>query len=204
MKHDLQELFARNRAYAALYRAVLRACSEYRSLDVLSECIEQQKTSASQIQSAAAIIESLVRNGGLETRVLVNGEVYNGTLRDAQADDSIPQDAVVTQEYKTTQAGVDAVNTYNPESLIDSLIATHPSYELGYYLVLEACEAQDGVSTQELQKILREAGALPQDPVNGVETVHASYFTGALETAGALEWRNGAWHITEAGKRVSR
>ena len=203
MKYDLQELFARNRTYAPLYRAALNACKEeFCSLETVSQCVEEQRSSASQIQSVPGIVESLVRNGGLETRVTVNGELYKGTLRDAQADQSIPADAVVVQEYKTTAAGIEAAGAYNPDLLVHNLIEQHPEYKLGFYLVLETCAASEGASTQELQQILREAGALPLSP-NGVEAVHASYFTGALEMAGALEWKEGHWHITEAGRRAS-
>ena len=36
----------------------------------------------------------------------------------------------------------------------------------------------------------------------GHKTVYPQYFFDALETAGGIEWRDGAWRITEAGRQL--
>ena len=202
MKPDLDELFARNSAYVPLYRAALSACAQPLTADEAAAAIDAARSGASQIQSAASILETLVRNAGLEMSITVDGEPYEGTMRDLQADESIAADAQVTQTYHATEAGRAVLQATSPQSRIQALIEQNADFTLGFHIVLERSDTPDGVSTRDLQAALREAGALPKDTFTGMETVHASYFTGALENAGALEWKGGRWHTTDAGREA--
>ena len=204
MKPDLYELFARNSAYVPLYRAALAACADGELVaEAAVAAVDACRSGAYQIQDAHSILESLVRNGGLESVVLVDGQRYDGTIKDAQADESIAPEASVETVYRTTADGMAMLEATDPAGKTADLIAAKPDLAAAFQLVLDACSAEGGAATRDLQQALRDADALPKDARTGVETLHASYFTGALENAGALEWKGGRWHTTQVGRRAT-
>jgi len=196
MHCTLDELFERNPAYVPLYTAVLAYCTQERAYEDALEQAESARTSSFQIQSAAAVLETLQRRGGLQVRLLVDGEPYEGTLRDLQADDAVDPQAQVEQLVLTTPQGAALLEAHDSNKLLGALFAQQPGFVGGFKAVLAMCEGE-GKTTAQIQEDLRALGELPCDPRTGVEQVHASFFTGALEHVGALEWKGGRW-VTNA------
>lgn len=192
MRYTLDELLVRNPAYAPLYTAVLAYCTQERAYEDALAHADASRTSSYQIQSAAAVLETLQRRGALAVTVLVDGEPYEGTLHDLQADDSVPPDATIEQVVATTPQGAALLEAHSSCRLLDALFEQQPGFVGGFKAVLAMCEGE-GKTTREIQEDLRALGELPCDPRTGVEQVHASFFTGALEHAGALEWKGGRW-----------
>ena len=202
MRHDVETLFDRNPGYVSMYCAAITMCSERQPRQKVEEILDAARSGAYQIQTAASIVDALVRNGALEQQITVDSQPYAGTLRDLQEDESIEPDAVVEQFLVATAEGLEYAAAASDTNQISQLIKSRPEYSLGFYVVLESC-MEDGKSTSELQDALRQASALPIDERTGLERVHTSFFTGALERVGALEWREGRWHTTAAGREAA-
>ena len=200
---SLSDLASRNPGYVSLYIAAVECCSNAAGeVDeaVVMNAVEQARNSVSQIQSATSIMDTLVRHGALMRTVLVDGVPYGSDLKDVQADDSVPEDAEVKIVYTVTEAGIEFARLFRSSDMIEGLFAERGVDAKGFVCVLSAC-TDEGKSTDELQVLLREEGLLNPDE-RGIEQVHASYFTGALERVGALTWEKGHWKTTEDGRRA--
>ena len=190
-------------ANEALYASALEFCQDRISEQSAADYVESLKTSVQQIQSGESIITVLIRRGGLDRIVMVDGETYEGTLEDAQQDDSISDDAVIESYVQTTQAGLDVVSSFKQRNTIQSLFGERPQFVPGFIVVLEQCCSEDGKSTNELQDALIDAGIIGPGNTQSQE-IHASYFTSKLERYGALVWDRKRWHTTEKGREALR
>ena len=199
----LRELLTRDPANTMLYFDALDYCRQSRKGYEAAEYLDGQRKEACQIQEPPILLESLIRHGGLARTLYVDGKPYGGTLQDLQADESISDDAELEQTLETTEAGVAFLTHEGPDTMLGQLFETDPENMEGFKLVLRSCDTQEGKTTAELQEILRSAGVLPCDERTGVELIHASYFTGALENVGALEWNGRRWLTNERGSAAS-
>lgn len=197
---DLYDLAERNSAYANVYAAAIESCREAAGENAVVQAVDNARSATSQIQPASAIIDTLVRHGAIARDILVDGVHYAGTLADAQSDESLPDDAEISVRLSATPEGLEFARTMQPENLIEGLFAMNPGEAEGLRRVL-AFVAKEPRTTAEVQDMLRQAGLLRPDE-RGVEQIHASYFTGALENVGALAWNKGAWEATDAGRAV--
>lgn len=147
----------------------------------------------------AAVVNILVRNGALVEQAYVNGEPYPGTLEDAQADKSLPDDAEAWTCVGLSPKGTALRDAYTPDATVRTLFDEHPCYADVFRAALWACSNEDGCSRADLEA---QIGAL--SPTKGGEPggakVYPQYFMDALESAGAIAWRAGAWHTTPAGQ----
>ena len=185
-----------NPAYRFLYAALISYCGEERALAEAMEFADAARTSASQILSSAAMVDALVRCGALSERVLVDGESYEGTREDAQADETLAEDAHIEALVEATDAGRAAVAAQEAERSLESLFASSPTRVEAFRAVLAWC-AEEGKTTRQLQELLKEADLLETEAARGIDGLHASYFTGALESVGALAWNGKAWIVTD-------
>lgn len=192
-KDRVLKVFDGNPAYRFLYAALIAFCEEERSLSEALEFAAASRTSASQILSPAAMVDTLVRCAALTERVLVDGVPYEGSREEAQADDALPENAVVETFVAATEAGLMAVAAQNAERSLDALFATHPEREAAFRAVLGWCAEGEGKTTRQLQELLKEADLLETEAARGIDGLHASYFTGTLESVGALAWNGKAW-----------
>lgn len=189
----LSRLFERNPAYRDICLDILAYCDDERSeFDVIERC-ENLRSSRSQIQSAPAIVDMLVEGGGIDQTILVDGAVYPGTFEDLRADETVAEDARVSVRLRTSPAGRAARASVLDGLTLDRLILDHPEREAAFRLVLSLCSDGPGKTTREIQEALHERDLLERDAGNGVEGLHASYFTGALERIGVLVWNGQRW-----------
>lgn len=195
----VRELMEGNPAYRELYGALIEWCAEGRALEEAQAFCEAHRTSKSQILSNAALVDALVRSGGLAQSVLVDGEPYEGTLEELQADETIPEDAAATVTVRATEAGRAAAAAMAEERSFARLVAGQPAREEAFRAVLSWCVEEGGLTTRQLQERLKARNLLETEAARGIDGLHASYFTGSLESVGALAWNGKAWVTTEKG-----
>lgn len=195
---DLASLFDRNPAYSALYAEIIRACDNQLPEQEAANIAESLKSSVSQTQGGASIVATLVRRGALERTILVNGDAYEGSVEELQADESLPDDAAIEFLVQATFAGIDAAETYRAESSPAALFAADPLHAEGYRIVLSECSDGEGRSTAQLQDALI-AGGIIKPGMQSSQELHASYFTSKLEKHGALVWDRKRWRMTAEG-----
>ncbi|WP_080803232.1 hypothetical protein [Arabiibacter massiliensis] len=160
------------------------------------------RTSKFQVQSASGIVSALVNCGALARTVLVDGEPYDGSVEDFQQDDGIPEGAEALFLLQTTSVGEGAAARVAESLSLESIIASCPHRAPAFQLVLALCAGAAGKTTSALQDALKRENMLETDPARGIDGLHASYFTGALEHIGALAWNGGTWITSEKGLAI--
>ncbi|WP_165046129.1 hypothetical protein [Adlercreutzia sp. ZJ138] len=190
-----------NPAYRTIYCSLIEYCCDEQDEEEACAFCEIQRTSQSQIQSAAGIIGALVRSGALRKCVFVDGEPYTGTLEDLQADEDVAEDAVVSVTLTSTPEGIAVAADVREERSFNHLIAPYPQRRGAFLAVLTACAATPK-TTRELQETLKCADMLETEAARGIDSLHASYFTGSLESIGALAWNGKAWTVTDTGRAI--
>lgn len=188
-------------ANESLYASALEFCKEQISEREAADYVETQKTSVNQVQSGESIIAVLIRRGGLDRIITVDGKPYDGTLQEVQEDDSIPDDAIIESYVQTTQAGHEVARAFRELNSMQALFSKFPKFVPGFTVVLEQCCNEEGKTTNELQEALIEAGIIGPGNTQSQE-IHASYFTSKLERYGALVWDRKRWCTTDKGREA--
>ena len=197
----IAEVLEGNPAYRDLYGALIGYCDAERSLEEAQRFCDEQRTSPMQVLGAAALVAVMVRAGALDLRIFVNGEPYGASLHDLQADESIGEDAEVSMTVRATDAGRAAVAAVAEGHSLDRLLERFPARAEGFRAVLSWCAA-GALTTREVQERLKAADLLETEAARGIDGLHASYFTGALESVGALAWNGKAWIATDKGRAL--
>ena len=155
-----------------------------------------QVWSGAYAQDLGTVIGALVRNGALVEDLTVDGQPYAGTLQDMQLDESVPLEADVACTLSITEGGRALAASIDAAFTLRSLMLERPHYQTVYTRVLQLAAAEDGASRTAL-----EQGVEADGKVLGPDgkRVYPQYFMDALETAGGIEWKGGAWHVTQAG-----
>lgn len=178
---------------------VLRMYAEVETFDRAQ--LEEQLSQVwreSYSQAPATIIESLLRNGALAEQIVVDGQVYDGTLEDIQRDESVPLEAEVSDGISITQAGRDLAASLDPDFAMRGLLADRPHYRDVFARVICVCAASDGASREAVEQAVEQDGNVVSP--DG-KRVYPQYFMDALETAGGIVW-DGVWRATQAGLRA--
>ena len=176
---------------------VLSAFQEQGTLPRAS--VEEQATqawSSAYAQDLGTTISVLVRSGALVEDLTVDGQPYAGTLQDMQLDESVPLEADVACTLSITEGGRALAASIDAAFTLRSLMLERPHYQAIYTRVLQLAAADGGASRTAL-----EQGVEADGKVLGPDgkRVYPQYFMDALETAGGIEWKDGAWHATQAG-----
>lgn len=150
-------------------------------------------------QDPAVCVNILIRAGALTERLFVDGDLYDGTLDDLQADESVPEDAHAESRIALTDTGRTLLEAYAPEATLRSLIQNKPAYRDVFAAVLNACSTDKGASRAQLEEVINTFPQLQPDPATQRTRVYPQYFIDALETAGGIAW-DGSWRTTDAGK----
>lgn len=186
LKKPLRTVLAIAAQHASENRQVLEACAAEAWDDTY-------------VQSPAVSVDILVRNGALTEELFVNGEPYEGTLADLQTDEAVPEDAVAESRITITDTGCELLDQYAPDKTLSTLLATKPAYHDVFAAALNACNAAEGATRADLERIINAFPQLQPDPATQRTRVYPQYFIDALEAAGGIAW-DGSWRITLAGK----
>ena len=149
-------------------------------------------------QTPGAVCDMLVRSGAFTEQVFVEGERYSGTLESIQLDESIPLTAHVEVRLDLTADGRELACSIDPARTVSALFSERPHYRAVFARVIEACNCDQGASRNELEAAVEAQGA-PKSPKG--ERVYPQFFIDALESAGAIEWKD-SWRATDAGIRA--
>lgn len=152
-------------------------------------------------RSPAVVLGILVRTNALAEHVYVNGEPYEGSLEDAQTDESLADDAEAWTSLEMTESGQYLIDTYSPADTLAALYEEHPQYSDVFEAILWACSSDDGCTRADIEAQINELPQLQRDSKTGRKTVYPQYFIDALESAGGIAW-DGAWRITNDGRRL--
>lgn len=191
-----------NPAYRIIYLSLLDFCREERSYDEALSFCETIQTERCQIQSAAGILAVLVRCGAIAERLFVNGIPYEGSFSELQTDETVDEDSDITATLQTTIAGAGAADEWGRLLSLSDVEQMFPHRMMAFEAVLSLCAEPGGKSTRELQEELRRRAMLEVEEARGIETLHASYFTGKLESIGALEWNGKSWTTGKRGLAI--
>ncbi len=203
MTEELHSYLIKNPAYMQRALEMLRFCETTRTSDELVGYFEKQAKKATVFQDPLTTASTLGRLGGLRRVTKLNGIPYVGTQEELEAEQSTGGDEEVLYEYQSTKDGLEEAANFEPVAATRRLLKDQPQYGEGFLMVLKTCEKAEGCSRDQIAEALSKAQALPLDERTHLPIVYPSYFTGALEHTGALEW-NGVWHATYAGKEVIR
>ncbi|MBQ3385883.1 MAG: hypothetical protein IJG53_01020 [Eggerthellaceae bacterium] len=202
MNHDeayasVYSLLDRDIAYRTLYIEAMEHCTEELDEFEAAEWLDARRTQASQVQDGGSILATLIRRGGIDRTVLVDGKPYPGTLEELYADETVPDDATSICRVKASAAGLEAARMWRSILAPNTLFAEKPRFVPAFRAVLAAC-AEHPCTTAEVSEALEAAGLRYFDD-ESKQQVHASYFTSALESHGALVWDRKRWSTTPAG-----
>ena len=189
-----------NPAYRHVFLSVLDYCREERDEEEVIAYTEAAKTAQNQIQKAASIVDTLVDCGALERKLFLDEVQYEGTFEELQVDETISDDAVLTSSLTSTEHALTALAQKQEEYSLERVIAPCPHRADAFLMVLELCSGE-GSSTRELQAALKENGMLETEE-RGIDMLHASYFTGTLDSIGALAWNGNRWVASEKGMSI--
>lgn len=189
-----------NPAYRDVYGPLVRFCGEEQAEEAVLARAAALRTAKNQLLGPSALVAVMERAGALARTVLVDGVPYEGGREALQADESIPEDAVVASSLQATPEGLRAVDLFEEPRSLSRLCAEAPGRAEAFRAVLAWCAEPGGASTRALQERLREAAMLETEADRAVDGLHASYFTGALESIGALAWNGKAWVATDKGR----
>ncbi|MEC4271926.1 hypothetical protein VJ923_01965 [Adlercreutzia sp. R25] len=198
----VRDVIEGNPAYRELYCSLVAFCAKERTVEEAQSFCEERRISKAQILSGAAMVDAMVRAGALARRTFVDGDLYEGALEELQADEAIPEDAQIAVFVQATEAGAEAASAVSDERSFERLAQAHPSREDAFRAVLGWCAEEQGKTTRQLQELLKGNDLLETEAARGIDGLHASYFTGSLESVGALAWNGKAWIATEKGRAL--
>ncbi|MBR2789664.1 MAG: hypothetical protein IKD70_03490, partial [Eggerthellaceae bacterium] len=162
MNHDeayasVYSLLDRDVAYRTLYMDAMEHCSEELDEFAAAEWIDTRRTAAAQVQDGGSILATLIRRGGIDRTVLVDGEPYAGTLEELYADETVPDDAKTICRVKASEAGLEAARMWRSILAPTTLFAEKPRFVPAFRAVLAAC-AEHPCTTAEVSEALEAAG----------------------------------------------
>lgn len=191
-----------NPAARSAYRALLQVAALPIERVALAGALEGAALPATFVQSPQNAISTLVRAGVLSETVLVDGVPYAGTARDLQSDESVSADAEVSFLAQITPAGALALEALAPAREIAALFGAKPHHVRAFRMVLGICARQGGATPADVEALLEADPRALRRTDGGAPAVYPSYFTDALEKAGAISWSKAAhtWNTTPAGR----
>ena len=192
-------LLERNPADSELFVRIVEFCANRVQEKQAADFADGLLSGTSPIQSGASLVATLVRNGGLTRHILANGEPYEGTMQQLQADETLPADAPIEYFVEATPAATDVSAAWRQTHEVAALLAEFPQFADGFLAVLASCSANEGKTTQQLQDELIDLGII-KPGLADAQQLHASYFTSKLQQYGALVWDRKRWHATPKGE----
>jgi len=96
--------------------------------------------------------------------------------------------------WVVTSEGAAVAEADKPAQRVCELLETEPEYYRIYRIVLERASQEGGTNQRELGILINN------DPAAQEPRMYAMGFVERLSEAGAVEWRDRAWRITDAGR----
>ncbi len=151
------------------------------------------------VYSSSNLCMMLVRAGALR-RLTSDGQDYESVEKNAEPErvviDGVEYLKPATMPvlyWAASPEGVAVVNADAPSDRLRRLFEDESVYRKIYRIVLEEAMKEYGATQKVLGKLING------DPLVQKPRMYAMRFVDRLDEAGAVEWRNGAWHATATG-----
>lgn len=210
MDHDkrveavLECLGRKNNQKEILYD-LLVFCKEERDEQEAEAFLEAHKEFANGYHSANKYLFFMMRTGGIEEiQYDSDGVRITDDMRDELIElGATPEEVegmAVEWHFKTTDAGIEAIEKFDPVDRTKEMLATQANSRMATYArLLEFCETPR--SLQEIVEFMKDDPGLEIDPETHVMGMQPSGYIGKLDQAGALTWEDG-WKTTPGGLEV--
>ncbi len=159
-------------AYRLVFYKTLKFCETPRSATEVEQEVRSFPEMKTAIHSPAILLGWLEEVGGIERMIVEKEE----------------------GRWQTTEAGKKVADARAPAKKLVELLGKEPVYTEIYQQVLHFCQTPR--TKAEIEQYLEG------NPVLERPRVYATYFLQGLEDAGGVEWADGHWRTTEAGKGV--
>lgn len=180
--------------------SILDYCRELKPVYRVNERIDALRKTNPTVFSAANLSSLLERAGGL-ARVMENGRPYSeagcneGKVVEVDGVRYMEPTAAPQVYWLTTEAGLQTIDEDNPyQRLVDTLENDARAADL-YLRVLLMSSREQGASAKDLSDVV------DMDPLAQEPRTTAPKYSVALKKCGAIRFE-GAWHITELGRRA--
>lgn len=143
----------------------------------------------------------LLRRAGAIERVTADGKSFEGVVLEPNR---MVVDGVEFWEpasqpelfWSITPVGQNALDSFQPATLSRQVITNEPEYAYVYRAVLDRIDCEEGATQHDLSKMYHNK------PVIENPRLFVERFINRLAEAGAIEWKNKAWRITEPGREA--
>lgn len=143
----------------------------------------------------------LLRRAGAMERVTADGESFENVVLEPNR---VVVDGIEYWEpadqpelfWLITDVGKEALNSFQPHALTQQLITEEAEYAYVYRAVLERIDCEEGANQHALSKMY------DSKPVIESPRLYVERFIDRLAKAGAIEWKDKAWRITEYGREA--
>ena len=194
----VEDLFAQFATRRRVMLGLLAAAREPVRTDALQRRVEELQAHDVSVYTGYDFSTLLEEAGALQ-RVAADGSPFDAEAE--QAPDIVEVDGVRFYRptdgrqvfWLLTAAGRGYLEADDPAGRVAALLTREPQYGPIYERVLTRCTAEGGCATPALEALVDD------DPLVQSPRRFCSYFTKALEDAGALEWV-GTWRTTAAGR----
>lgn len=181
-------------------RQLITFCETPKAVDETNDFLNDIQGDNYSVYSPATLCRLLEEAGAIE-RIDENGRLANETVDEPAI---VIVDGVEYLEpaparasfWRSTPDGLAYVTGADPAAELEALLTETPDYLPIFKRVLELCARTDGAASAAL------SAAVDKDPVVQEPRRYSGYFIDRLEACEAVEWKNGAWRITELGTTV--
>ncbi len=180
-------------------------CRTERTEEETEEFLTNHKQFADGYHTASKYLFFMQRTGAIEeleydSEGALITEERREQLREAEFSEEEIADIAEEWHYKTTAAGEEAIEGFDPVDRTKEMLATQKESRIASYRrLLEFCEQPR--SLEEITTFMDGDPGLEVDPRTGVMQMQPSAYIGKLDSSGALTWENG-WQTTPGGMEV--
>lgn len=191
----LQALFEQMGRHADILRDVLEFCKTSRTVREVDDHIAGLHSRNTSVYDGVALCAMLEKAGGLACEALDQQDGQDACEPLTETVDGVeylrPRKPA-KRAWHTTQAGLDALGSYDPMGNLAALLKVEDDYLPIYLRILDMCSREGGATTTQLSQ------AVDDDPLVQSPRRFVQFFTEKLERAGAVAW-SGSWKTTGAG-----
>ena len=193
-----RELFDQMKPRRRVLLGMLSACREPCATEKIAHLVRELQSHNHSVYAPANLCTMLEIAGALE-RVTADGTPYGQTKT---APEIVVMDGVeyyrpvhaATVFWRTTEAGETMLAEDDPNARLDALFEKDERYLAVYKRIFTMAAAAEGTTAAAL------SAAVDRDPAVQSPRYFVQHFLEALEKCSAIEWRGGAWRLTDAGR----
>lgn len=185
----IDELFARMKPRRKVLLGVLALCAEPVDVATVHAKVDEMQAAQRSVFDGPALCALLERAGALEQ---VRDEEQGPRVVEVDGVEYLEPAAEVAVRYRTTPAGMAAVEADRPMDRLHAAFEKEAVYKPIYLRILKACGEEGGKTAKQLGELV------DRDPLLQKPRLWAAHFFNILGECDALSWDR-TWQITELG-----